>query len=195
MTNHDFYKNGKIYKIVCNITGDQYIGSTCKSLTQRLANHRSAYKQLLNDNKKNYTTSFKILEKNDYNIILLEDYPCNNKEQLNARERHYIETLECVNKQQKLNRTKIDAQEYRKLNHEKINEQIKKYKEDNRELILSYHQNYYENNKEKLLNMMMKKVTCDCGCIYSIGHRTRHFKTKKHLLKINNSENNNKISI
>jgi len=32
----DFYKNGKIYRIVFNITGEQYIGSTCKTLKQRL---------------------------------------------------------------------------------------------------------------------------------------------------------------
>ena len=27
------YVNGKIYRIVCNITGEQYIGSTIQSLT------------------------------------------------------------------------------------------------------------------------------------------------------------------
>eukprot|EP00952_Eustigmatos_sp_NYUAD-ZCMA_P009908 40808-Eustigmatos_ZCMA.PRE.1 len=45
-----------------------------------------------------YVTSYKVIESGDYDIVLIEDFPCDNKEQLHARERHYIETLECVNK-------------------------------------------------------------------------------------------------
>jgi predicted GIY-YIG superfamily endonuclease len=33
------YSKGKIYKIVCNKTGLVYIGSTCRSLEQRLKEH------------------------------------------------------------------------------------------------------------------------------------------------------------
>ena len=32
------YKNGKIYRIVCEETGRQYIGSTCSTLVKRLSN-------------------------------------------------------------------------------------------------------------------------------------------------------------
>jgi hypothetical protein len=35
------YANGKIYKIVCNITGEQYIGATTQKLSQRLTCHVS----------------------------------------------------------------------------------------------------------------------------------------------------------
>ena len=58
----EFYKNGKIYRIVCNITGEQYIGSTCKTLKQRLQQHKSSYK-CYKDGKGHYVTSYKILEK------------------------------------------------------------------------------------------------------------------------------------
>ena len=34
------YNDGKIYEIVCNITGERYIGSTIQTLSQRLAAHR-----------------------------------------------------------------------------------------------------------------------------------------------------------
>ena len=45
------------------------------------------------------TTSFKVLENNDYSIILLEDVKeCLSKDQLRAHERKWIETLNCVNK-------------------------------------------------------------------------------------------------
>jgi hypothetical protein len=38
------------------------------------------------------------LKNNNYDIILLENVSCINKDELKARERFYIETLECVNK-------------------------------------------------------------------------------------------------
>ena len=93
------YANTKIYKIVCNVTGKVYIGSTTrKYLSERLAHHRSDY-DLYKKGKKGYITSIQVLENNDYDIILLENFPCNDKNERNARERHYIETIECVNKQ------------------------------------------------------------------------------------------------
>ena len=83
------YNNGKIYRIVCDITGETYYGSTTyKYLSSRLAKHRS-------------TTTCKskqIIERGNYSIVLVEEYPCENKEQLNKRERYYIENNECVNK-------------------------------------------------------------------------------------------------
>lgn len=67
------YQLGKIYKIVDNVTGKIYIGSTCKpTLARRLAKHISGYKYYLKSNNK-YTTSFKILENDDYSIVLLEN--------------------------------------------------------------------------------------------------------------------------
>ena len=38
------YKNGKIYRIVCEETGRQYIGSTCSTLVKRLSNHKNKSK-------------------------------------------------------------------------------------------------------------------------------------------------------
>ena len=43
------YNLAKIYKIVCNITGQQYIGSTCEpALARRLAGHVRSFKQFKN---------------------------------------------------------------------------------------------------------------------------------------------------
>ena len=69
------YLNGKIYKIVCNITGLVYIGSTAQALSQRLQGHKRDFKAHLNQNR-NYRTSFKVLENRDFNIILIEDCSC-----------------------------------------------------------------------------------------------------------------------
>jgi len=86
------YLNAKIYRIVCNESGRQYIGSTTIKLSTRLSQHKKLFKSGKSG------TSKEVLKNGDYNIILLEDYPCDRKEQLLQRERYYIETMECVNK-------------------------------------------------------------------------------------------------
>lgn len=91
------YSNAKIYKIVSNINDDVYYGSTVESLSNRLAKHRAAYKHYL-AGKSRYITSFKILETNDYDIVLVEKVNCNSKEELHQKERFYIENNACVNK-------------------------------------------------------------------------------------------------
>ena len=74
------YQNGKIYRIVCRTTGIIYIGSTCEpTLARRLALHRTNYKSYL-VGKHNYTTSFKLLENYNDEILLLELYPCKTKD-------------------------------------------------------------------------------------------------------------------
>jgi hypothetical protein len=92
------YQQGKIHKIEAN--GLIYIGSKCEpTLGRRLAQHKGNYKSWLRGNKKtSYVTSFRVLYEDNPEITLIESYPCNCKDELIARERHYIETMECVNK-------------------------------------------------------------------------------------------------
>ena len=37
------YKNAKIYRIVDNTSDNQYIGSTCRTLSARLSEHKSRF--------------------------------------------------------------------------------------------------------------------------------------------------------
>ena len=93
------YQRGKIYKIVCNVTGLIYVGSTTeKSLACRLGKHKSDYNHSFKNNLNWNKTSFQILQNDDYDIVLIELYPCNSKDELHKRERYYIESLTCVNK-------------------------------------------------------------------------------------------------
>ena len=55
------YQNGKIYKIVCNISGKIYVGSTIKPLEIRLSGHKANYNSYLK-NKCCYVTSIEILK-------------------------------------------------------------------------------------------------------------------------------------
>lgn len=79
------YQNGKIYKIVSSQTDKIYFGSTTVGLSNRMSKHRYNAKQNHNISSK------EILQYNDARIVLVENYPCNNREELVSREQHYIE--------------------------------------------------------------------------------------------------------
>ena len=93
------YSHAKVYKIYSPSRPDIgiYIGSTVQALSARMATHRGLYRHWKSGNT-NFTSSFPILEVGDALIVLLEDVPCQRKEQLLARERFWIETTECVNR-------------------------------------------------------------------------------------------------
>jgi hypothetical protein len=91
------YQLSKIYKLWSNQTDKIYIGCTTQPLAKRLGEHRRKYK-LYQNGKYRYTTSFNILEYGDAKIELIEMLECKCKEELTAREGHYIRALECVNK-------------------------------------------------------------------------------------------------
>jgi hypothetical protein len=96
------YNLGKVYKIEPIGGGDIYIGSTTKPrLSQRMTGHRSSYK-LWKNGKSNKVTSFDVFDKygiENCQIVLLESVNAKTRDELTARERHYIKTSECVNKQ------------------------------------------------------------------------------------------------
>ena len=153
MTN---YKQAKIYKIVCNKTGLVYVGATCKPLLcQRLTKHVSDYKQHLKG-KRGYTTSFKILENDDYFIELIEQKECSNKDELNKMEGKYIREIDCVNKKIQERTPK----QYREQNKDKTKDYFKEYHQNNKEKIREYKKQYYKNNKDKINQYKNKKFIC-----------------------------------
>ena len=87
----DFTK-GKIYKIYNFITDDIYIGSTTQLLSQRMAKHRHNSKYDSYQSIKLYKC-FHEHGIDNFNIELVENCDCNNKEELNAREGYYIREL------------------------------------------------------------------------------------------------------
>ena len=180
------YQQGKIYKIVANDL--IYIGSTCEpTLARRMANHRYDYNYWKNGKKKGYISSFKVLENSNAEIILLESFPCNSKDELHAREKFYIEKNECVNK----NIPTRTKKEWYEDNNDKINEKSKKYYEDNKDKKKEYHEKYREENKDKLKAFFKKcyednkekrgeKIKCECGRYYRFDGKSCHLKTNIH---------------
>jgi hypothetical protein len=160
------YQNGKIYKLMSFQTDKVYIGSTTQALCERKAGHLRDYKRYLAGNG-NYITSFEIIKFGDADIVLLEDFPCEKKEQLHARERYHIEILNCCNKAIPT-RTKKEYREnhkdeltayakvYRENNKDKICEYWQKNKDNLKETHKAYSLEYYANNAEELKRKQSK---------------------------------------
>ena len=137
------YQNGKIYKIVSFQTDKVYVGSTTQSLSKRMVDHKSMCKTRPDKG----TTSKQILAYDDATIVLIENYGCDDKAELHARERHWIETLDCVNKCIP-GRT---MKEWTDDNREILSEKKKVYYIANKDKIIKYHEQYNELNKDILI--------------------------------------------
>lgn len=142
---------GIVYKIECNITGDTYYGSTSKSLSTRMIKHIgccNGWKQ----GKAIYMTSFKIIDRGNYSYCILETIECEDRKQLEQRERYYIENNECVNRCVP-GRTEKEHKEYHdmyyKHNKEKLLKNVKEYQQANQDKIKIYQEAYREANREK----------------------------------------------
>ena len=179
------YQNGKIYKIVDVGYNKCYIGSTCESLSQRMARHRKDFKRW-QEGKRNSYSLFGIFDEfglDNCRIELLEKYEAEDKETLRKQEGFYIKQLDCVNKMV-AGRTRIQHYED---NKEKVLLQSKSYRENNKDKIKEYHEKHYQKNKDKNNECLM----CVCGNYYTRTHKARHVKTKKHqnYLKQQSEEN------
>ena len=176
-----------------------YIGSTYLSLDERMSHHRSDTNNC----------SSKIIFKtcSNINIILIEPFSCNSKEELLFRERFYYDKYDCVNiirpilyPEERENYQQTYHQKYKKEHKEQLleynskykadhKEDIQKYYEENKIEILEYQQNYYEDHKEERAEYNAKKYKknkcefkCDCGSTINNKINIRiHEKSKKHI--------------
>ncbi len=119
------YCNGKIYKIVDNTSDMIYVGSTCKTLINRLKAHEYKYKFFLSGKTTSTMTSFKILENKNYKIELIENFPCETKQDLENLEGYYIklykkQEINIVNKLILGQTNKQSCAQYKKNNKNKI---------------------------------------------------------------------------
>jgi len=153
------YTNGKIYKIE-SFKGDKiYIGSTTKKyLSQRMEKHRSNYKAWKIGNDQGKLSSFVLFDEygvENCSIILIEEFSCNSKDELRAKEAYHIKASNnCVNKVIPTRTQKEYHQEFK----EKRNAISKAY---------------YVNHSDKHL--------CECGGKYTTHHKKAHEGTKRHI--------------
>jgi len=136
----------------------------------------------------------------NFEMKIIEYYPCENKFELGKREYYWMNELQSKlndcspamyesydeyynsNREKILNRTK----EYYNNNQDKI----KKYRESNKEKIKEYNKEYgkirYEKNKEQISEKAKEKMTCQCGRTFVKSCKSRHEKSQIHINFINN---------
>ena len=142
------YKNGKIYCIRNHINDKIYVGSTCQSLSKRMAYHRD---DCLKSNRNTLIYNMmRDLGRDNFYIELIEEYPCENSNQLTRREGELMRELKASLNQVIAGRTRG---EYKIDNHDKIKKtkaiSDKKYAENNQEKLKAYRKEYYNKNPEK----------------------------------------------
>lgn len=168
MSTPNRYSRGKIYKICRDDCSDIYIGSTTvPTLAKRLGEHVSSTKAGANK-----CTSVQLLSHPGYYIILLEEYPCNSRDALRAREQYWIDASEhAINKRRAC--AGVSGSTKQEYNHA----YQQKYREEHQQRSTRY----YVENKETINQRRAEKITCECGAIYSQQHKTRHQRSQKHL--------------
>jgi hypothetical protein len=148
------YKQGKIYTIRSPNTDKYYIGSTTQPLHKRFYEHKRTY-----ENGTNLTTASFVFDYIGAYIELLEEFSCNNRNELDKREgelqREHKDKI--INKiiagrtdAEYRNDNKEKRAKYDEINKEEIKIQKAKFYTDNKEKLIAYQIQYNENNKEKI---------------------------------------------
>ena len=179
------YKKVIIYKLVCNDLSikDLYVGHTT-DFTNRKKLHKQCFLNPTNS-KHNYKVYKMIRENgnwNNWSMIEIEKYPCNDDNVARARERFWYEELQATMNTLRPKTNFEEKTQYEKDYRDKNKNKIKDYYVQNKDRI----KDYYVQNKDKL----NEKHECECGGRYSTCHKSVHFKTKKHLKYIQENELN-----
>ena len=163
------YKKVIIYKLVCNdlTVKDLYIGHTT-DFTNRKRNHKSCS---LNPNNSNHNLKvYQMIRDNggwnNWSMIVIEKYPCNDDLEARSRERHWYEVLNA-----NLNMISPTLN----LEKMKINMKISEKK-------------YREKNKDKTQEYKNEKHKCRCGGCFTTANKSPHNKSKKHVKYIQENE-------
>jgi len=166
---------GTIYKLHCNITGEDYYGST-KWYPNRISAHKcSTEKQLF----KRQCKSRQILDRGNYTFSVLEELPI---EELKPRERYYFENFPCINQVIPYKTREEILQDKRDRSKSEIGKQDRlKYKTQHRQELSVKERERYNANKDEINKRRNAKYVCVCGIENSITNKSQHEKTKRHL--------------
>ena len=126
---------------------------------------------------------------------MIEDFQCNSKNELEKRERYWIETLKPELNKYIPTRTKKESFKiYYEEHKEELNKKHKKWCEENKEELNKYYKKYYEKNKDKIkkyyeehkeeLSIKRKeKIKCEkCGYMIQKYGLKKHQQTMKCLM-------------
>jgi hypothetical protein len=176
------YSKTVIYKIICCNTDitNCYVGHTT-SFRHRKSVHKH---NCNNENSKHYNYKvYKIIRANggwdNWNMLPIEEYPCENHIQAQIKEREWYDKLNASMNCCIPNTSQIES--------------TKNWTQKNIEHVHQVQKQYREKNKQKLIEIKNKKFTCQCGGKYTNSNKSRHETSNKHLafIELNNSSNAN----
>lgn len=160
------YETAKIYQLICG-DGHYYYGSTINELRIRFRDHKNAAKR----------QPYRVYEHinqvgwESVKIVLVEEYPCANRQELNKKENEYILAHKtdplCLNnnlayltdeqrkecKRQHTEKNKEKLAEYHKTTrtgNQAHAEQQRQYRSENKEKIQECKRKYYAEHKEEI---------------------------------------------
>ena len=190
------YSKTIIYKIVCDDLSvkDCYVGHTT-DMSKRKWGHKSVCN---NDKNKGHNHKiYKIIRENggwdNWNMLLVEKFPCKDKYDACKREREVYEELDAKMNMLIPYRTQEEIkqyhkqydQEYYQTNKEYKKQKFKEYNQLNKQKISAYKKKYREANQQKISERNKEKIEClICGSIVRRSDIAQHKRTAKHNLII-----------
>jgi hypothetical protein len=176
MTKERDYSKGLIYKIEhLNKPELVYVGSTTNFNKRKYHHKQCCYNEKFKDyNNKKYKMIRENGDWESFKMVVIKEYPCNNKTELEIEEEKCRKELQAVLNERRCHRTEEEKVEYNKA-------KSKKFFNENKEKCLEKRKEYVIKNKEKI----SEKINCDCGSFFKWCGKARHEQSKKHQNFIN----------
>lgn len=205
------YSRTIIYKLVHKDDIDNaniYVGSTTDFVVRKYNHKNCCHNQSRPEyNQKKYQYIRENGGWENWLMIEIEKYPCNDQNEALSRERYWYEKLQSNLNSHYPNRNSV---EYSKDNSEKVKVRCKDWYENNKEYCQEQHKQYRINNKQKCAEIEKQwrennkeyrqnqqkewrdknkdeisakkkiKMVCECGAEFRQNDKARHLRSKKH---------------
>jgi hypothetical protein len=194
------FAKGKIYGIYNKNGVLRYIGSTPQELSARWRDHKGDTKKL--NKTADIFKEMRELGIENFYIELIENWPCNNRDELRQREGYWQRQnwdnianmkIECRTRQERESEPEfiIKKNEYSKKHRKENPEMYKAYdkKRSGTEPRLEWKRNDYAKNPEKKIQQSQEyrdkvgsiKIKCNCGLIVRTDGLSKHKKKQIHF--------------
>lgn len=190
----------KIVKIGDSENANVYVGSTTE-FTKRKYLHQY---NCCNDTRISHFKVYDFIRQNggweEWNMIEIEKYPCNDKREAEAREEYWRCYLKAQLNSKRAFITEDELtdykKEYRKSNAQYFRERSKKHYQANPEYFREYRKSNPEYFKDYLIkyrienaDIIKKKHQCECGGKFTTQNKSTHTKSKKHIQYLSTIKN------
>ena len=185
------YSKTVIYKIVCDDENVDfiYVGSTT-NFTKRKCAHKNRCNNI-NGKEYNQKKYVQIRENGgweNFKMIEVEKYPCNNKREAEKKEEEVrlelkanMNMIRCyITEEEKKVRDAINRKANREANIERFKQREQLCRDNNKDLIKIRNKNYREENDARIKAFKNVKHNCECGGKYTHCHKALHLRSIRH---------------